>query len=232
MLDSAAGGRVRESIERDSEELAELALSLSALPDLSGDEVAVAEAVAAWFRAAGIDATLQPLTPTSANVIARIGPDDGSVPTLMLSSHLDTEGSLPEGDEAERRRLRGAWREGDLLVGKGLVNDKTQLAAMLVAIRAVHRLGRPLAGGLLFLGTAQECGAPVQVPERLGPRRGPAHGRGIGSPLGDGQRRPRFLRARRGANRLRDLRGPGRLRAGSGDGSRVHPVHAVPGARR
>jgi acetylornithine deacetylase/succinyl-diaminopimelate desuccinylase-like protein len=85
------------------------------------------------------------------------------------------------GDDDDRRRLRGAWRDGDLLVGKGLVNDRTQLAAMLVAMRAVARLEPPLAAGVAFLGTAQECGAPVRPRASWDGDDGPHVGEGEGA---------------------------------------------------
>ena len=173
---------VIEAVAGARDELVALTLHLSSLPDLSGSELPVAEAVADWFATNGIDASLQPLSPTSANVIARVGGgDDDSVPALMLSSHLDTEGAPPDGDDDERRHLRGAWRDGDLLVGKGLVNDRTQLAAMLVAMRALVAAGAPIDGGLLFLGTAQECSPPVSVPEFLGRDEAPHGAEGAGA---------------------------------------------------
>jgi acetylornithine deacetylase/succinyl-diaminopimelate desuccinylase-like protein len=157
-----------EAIAAAGDELVELTLALSALPDRSGYERPVAEAVEAWLRAAGIEAALQPISATSANVIGRVGPADDRVPILILSSHLDTEGAIPGGDEDEVRRLRGAWRDGDLLIGKGLVNDRTQVAAMLVALRALARHEPGPRRAVVFVGTAQECGAPLDpaVPHR------------------------------------------------------------------
>lgn len=169
------------AIAETRDELVELTLGLSALPDLSGFERPVADAVAAWFGKAGIAATVEDISPTSANVHAAVGGSGGDQPALILSSHLDTEGALPVGDEAERRNLRGAWREGDVLVGKGLVNDKTQLAAMLIAVRAVARLGVALPGRLAFLGTAQECGAPVDPAAPRGRDDGPHMREGHGA---------------------------------------------------
>jgi acetylornithine deacetylase/succinyl-diaminopimelate desuccinylase-like protein len=164
--------RALRRIEDARDELVELALDLSNLPDLAGHERPVAEAVRAWFGAGGIQCDVQPLSPTSANVVARVPPgtsDQGNEPSaaFMLSAHLDTEGGPPAA-EADRRRLRGAWREGDLLIGKGLVNNKAQLAAQMVALRAVSQVATaqpaaPLAADLLFLGTAMETGGPIEL---------------------------------------------------------------------
>ncbi len=169
------------ALSAEAEELAELTLALSRLPDRSGYELPVAEAVATWLTATGIPAELQSISATSANVLARLGPDRGALPGLLLSSHLDTEGAVPGGSDEERRRLRGAWRDGDLLIGKGLVNDRTQLAAMLVALRALVRHDAPLREQILFVGTAQECGAPLDP--TVPPRRdeGPHMAEGFGA---------------------------------------------------
>jgi acetylornithine deacetylase/succinyl-diaminopimelate desuccinylase-like protein len=170
-----------DAIHAEREEVAELTLKLSALPDLSGYERPVAEAVLDWLRANDIDGSLQVISATSANVLATIGPAGDPVPALILSSHLDTEGALPQGSEVERRRLRGAWRDGDLLIGKGLVNDKTQLAAMLVALRALARCDPSLSRAVQFLGTAQECGAPVDPDLPARRDEGPHMGEGFGA---------------------------------------------------
>lgn len=170
-----------DAIAREREELAELTLRLSGLPDLSGFERPVAEAVESWLKASGIQAAVQPISATSANVVGRLGGTDGALPALILSSHLDTEGALPSGDEAERRRLRGAWRDGDLLIGKGLVNDKTQLAAMLVAMRVLARRDPPLSGAVHFLGAAQECGAPMDPSAPPARDEGPHMAEGFGA---------------------------------------------------
>jgi acetylornithine deacetylase/succinyl-diaminopimelate desuccinylase-like protein len=177
----AAESAIIETIARERDELAELAIGLSGLPDRSGFERPVAEAVQSWLTASGIPTELQPISGTSANVVGRLRGTDGPVPLLILSSHLDTEGATPSGDDAELRRLRGAWQDGDLLVGKGLVNDKTQLAAMLVALRALARCEPPLARGVDFLGTAQECGAPLDPSVPLRRDEGPQMSEGFGA---------------------------------------------------
>jgi acetylornithine deacetylase/succinyl-diaminopimelate desuccinylase-like protein len=52
---------------------------------------------------------------------------------------------------------------------------------MLVAMRAIARLDRPLAAGLAFLGTAQECGAPVRPRAEWERDDGPHIGEGGGA---------------------------------------------------
>jgi acetylornithine deacetylase/succinyl-diaminopimelate desuccinylase-like protein len=150
-------------VDERAEELVELALRLSNMLDLAGQERPIAEAIDSWFRSAGIRSEVQAISPSSANVLASVpGRSRPSArPSLLLSAHLDTEGAIPHED-ADYRRLRGAWREGDLLIGKGLVNDKAMVTAQMMALRIVHDLGVPLDGDLLFLGSAQETGAPLE----------------------------------------------------------------------
>lgn len=169
----------------DADAVVALALELSDLPDLAGRERAVAEGVAAWAGDQGMPAYLQELSPTSANVIVEVAPPaKGGAPALMLNAHLDTEGGPPSGAPDRVRRLRGAWQEGDLLIGKGLVNDRIHVAAQLVAARALVRSGAPLAGGLRVVGVAQETGAQVtDAPPGQGTARDepPHHGEGGGT---------------------------------------------------
>jgi acetylornithine deacetylase/succinyl-diaminopimelate desuccinylase-like protein len=66
-----------------------------------------------------------------------------------------------------------AWREGDELVGEGVVNDKGPLAAFLIAAKAIKRAGVKLKGDLLLSGVVAETshepsdGPPGAVVETL-----------------------------------------------------------------
>ena len=176
--------RCRDAVGELAEELLELTLSLSRLPDLAGREQPVAEAVAAWLTERGLEPRIQPLGPTSANVVVRLsGSRADTAPSLAFSAHLDTEGGRPSGDARVRRTLRGAWREGDLLVGKGLVNDRAQLAAQLVAMATVQELGGT-GGDLWLAAVAQETGRPAEGvvgPSGRRMARGPHVGEGSGA---------------------------------------------------
>ena len=63
--------------------------------------------------------------------------------------------------------MRGAWVEGELLFGKGVINDKAQLCAGMVAARAIKRSGIRLKGDLMITGVDFETGEP-SVNERQG----------------------------------------------------------------
>jgi acetylornithine deacetylase/succinyl-diaminopimelate desuccinylase-like protein len=137
-----------------------LCLQLGNLPDLCGEEIAVSQALAECYAAAGLEPRLQHLSGTSANVIAAWSGDVGGpgARTLILNSHLDTEGGTPAGPAAMARRLRGTWREDDLLIGKGLINAKVHLVAQLHAVQALMQAGFVPAGEVILTGTAQETG--------------------------------------------------------------------------
>ena len=58
---------------------------------------------------------------------------------MIWNAHMDTGPELaPDASEAERK-LDNAWIEGDMLFGKGMINDKAQLCAFMIALRAIKR---------------------------------------------------------------------------------------------
>ncbi len=151
------------TIEEDRDSLVELALAVGNLPDVAGHERRVAEAIVSWFDDAEIHAFLQPITDTSANVIARVEGSDG-YPSLILTSHTDTEGVYPSEDPDVTKQLRGSIHDNGLLIGKRIGNNKGQLTAQMIAARALHRAGVQLRGDLIFAATAQETGVPQADP--------------------------------------------------------------------
>ena len=95
-----------------------------------------------------------------ANVVGRLRGTGGGN-TVIFNAHMD----VAWGPE-ERRWMHdpdnpiycSAWREGDTLVGNGLINDKGPLACTLIAAKAVKDSGAPLAGDLIVTGVAGEIG--------------------------------------------------------------------------
>ncbi len=154
---------VLDGIEGDREALAELCLALGNLPDYSGEERPVGEAIVAWLRDAGIEAWLQSMAPESVNAVGLIrgsGDRAGGGRSLILNAHIDTQGARPAGGEAAEQRLRGAWIEDGRVFGRGLANDKAQLAAQMIAMRAIARSGLTLKEDLFLGATGQETWAP------------------------------------------------------------------------
>lgn len=158
-----ASNRISDIVESSREELVQLVIEMSGLEDRAGHERPVAEKVVDWLQNEGIPAAVQPLSPTSANALATLGNRRLTRPSLVLNAHLDTEGNIPTGSPSERRALRGAFVEDDLLIGKGLVNCKAHVAAQMIALRALQRSGAKLKGRVTLAATGQETGAPIDL---------------------------------------------------------------------
>lgn len=148
-----------EMIERDRQELVDLCIKLGNTPSPHGKEKRVGEAVLDWLKQNGIRGTLQFITEESVNAVATI-PGSGNGTSLILNAHMDTGPELgPDATEADKK-IEGAWTEGDLIFGKGVINDKAQLCAFLIAARAIKRSGIRLRGDLTLTAVAFETGGP------------------------------------------------------------------------
>ena len=148
-----------DQIEKEREELVDLCLKLGNTPSHHGKERKVGELVVEWFRSCGIGASLQFITDESVNAVATI-PGTGNGTSLILNAHMDTGPELgPEATEADKK-IEGAWAEGDLIFGKGVINDKAQLCAFMIAARAIKRSGIRLRGDLTITAVAFETGGP------------------------------------------------------------------------
>ena len=146
-------------IDQDRDDLVNLALELGRTPSPHGKELEVGTKVVNWFKENGIDAYLQPITEQSANAIARI-PGTGEGTSLIMDAHLDTGGELPPTASEAQKRIHGAWVEGDLIYGYGVINCKGQVAAFMTAARAIKKAGIKLKGDLTVASVAFETGAP------------------------------------------------------------------------
>jgi acetylornithine deacetylase/succinyl-diaminopimelate desuccinylase-like protein len=72
----------------------------------------------------------------------------GDRPGVLFDGHFDTVFAVP-GDWT--RSPFGAEREGDLIYGRGAVDSKGSVAAMLAALEAIAASGTELAGPLFFM---------------------------------------------------------------------------------
>lgn len=151
--------RVKNIIDEDRHDLVQLCLELGNTPSPHAKERALGEAMVGWLERNGIDAWLQLITDESANAVGVIqGGGGGS--SLILNAHMDTGPVLP-GDASEADvRMEGAWVDGELMFGKGLINDKAQLCAFMIAARAIKKAGIVLGGDLYVTGVAFETGEP------------------------------------------------------------------------
>lgn len=147
------------AIENDRAELVDLCLRLGNTPSPHGKERMVGEAVVEWFRKNQIDASLQFITEESVNTVAAIR-GTGAGTSLILNAHMDTGPELGPDASPASKRIEGAWTEGELIFGKGVINDKAQLCAFMIAARAIQRAGLRLKGDLTITGVAFETGSP------------------------------------------------------------------------
>lgn len=130
-------------------ELASRLIAVEGHQDHPRHERSVADEVAAWLAAAGVPVQVQELADGRANVLARVGgPEPG--PVLALVAHLDTV--PPYGMPGA---LRAEVRDGRLY-GRGAVDMKGALAAMMLVLAAAAGPDRPRAGELVLVATAGE----------------------------------------------------------------------------
>lgn len=174
----AGSANLAETI--DPVEVSDLALALGRISSPSGHEHEASDYVFDWCLEAGLaPARLRPDTDRAANILARI-PGAGGGRSLLFNSHLDT--AVQPGDttyfrDPERPEYRTAWRDGDDLVGIGVVNDKGPMAAWLVAAARLRQSGLQLRGDVLLSAVTGEIGFEP-VDEFQGPGH---HGKDFGS---------------------------------------------------
>jgi len=170
----------------DDEELAGLAVDLGAIEAPAGAEGPAAYAVEHWMAGQGFSPKRIGLVEERPSIVARMkGRGDG--PTLVFNAHLDTaisrDDTLVYVDPAQAKYIT-AWRDGDVLYGNGLVNDKAPMAAFLIAAAAIRRSGITLRGDVLLHAVPGEIGlepmdefqGTAHLGKDLGTRYAIAHG--------------------------------------------------------
>ena len=166
MLCAPIAEKLISAVEAAKKDLIDLCLELGNTPDFHGRVRPLGDKVVGWFKECGIEAYIQPITDESANAIA-VMRGEGGGPSLIFNAHMDAGGApAPDMPESEFT-MRGAWVEGELLFGKGVINDKAQLCAGMIAARAIKRSGIRLKGDLTITGVDFETGE-ASVNERQG----------------------------------------------------------------
>jgi acetylornithine deacetylase/succinyl-diaminopimelate desuccinylase family protein len=146
--------------------------SLNLLKDLiavrtDAGEVDGVAFVAAWFRERNIEHVVQELDGVPMNVVGTIGRGQRSI---MLHAHIDT---VPPGDASawSSDPFRAVERDGHL-VGRGSVDDKGCLAAMLCALDRLRADEASLPGRVVLaaVGGEERGGLGTQLLVREGIR--------------------------------------------------------------
>jgi acetylornithine deacetylase len=126
-------------------------------PDITaGEEESIALFVAGKLEAMGFDVEKFESQPHRPNVVGTLkGVGDG--PSLMINDHLDTYPAVePERWDKCDQDPFNATRHGDWLYGRGTSDTRGNLAASLLAVKAVLDEGVKLKGDLVCCYTVDE----------------------------------------------------------------------------
>lgn len=113
-----------------------------------GAEREMARFVADWLDQRGFGVEIQEVAPTRPSIIARRSGRDGGGPTLAFEAHLDTVGVEGMDSPFDPHLADGR------IYGRGAVDAKGSLAAMLVALERLAEENLPL--NLVFIGACAE----------------------------------------------------------------------------
>jgi acetylornithine deacetylase/succinyl-diaminopimelate desuccinylase-like protein len=173
----------------DVDELVKVALDLGNIDSPTGSEGPVADYVYDWLEGQGFAPRKVALIPERPNVVAVL-PGSSHGRSLVFNSHMDT--TIHKDEIWTTRRaadavFHSAWREGDVLVGNGVCNDKGPMATWLIAAKAIKDSGISLRGDLVLMAVVGEIGLepvdefqpPAYLAKEAGTRYAITHG-GVG----------------------------------------------------
>lgn len=137
------------SVERVLEVLTRLVSFQSVNP--GGNEKEAARYIADFMEAAGCEVTLQEVEPGRPNVLAVLK-GTGEAKAVILNTHIDV---VPAGDgwSGDPFQLRV---EDGRAIGRGVMDAKGPLAAMMVAIEAIAGTGAALPGDVILAAVVDE----------------------------------------------------------------------------
>ena len=148
-----------KTIDDHREDLVDLCLQLGNTPSPHAQEKKLGDAVLEWLIRHGIKGDLQFITEQSVNAVATI-PGTANGKSLIWNAHMDTGPELGPDANDDEKKLETAWVEREMLLGKGMINDKAQLCAFMIAMRAIKDAGVKLKGDLTLTAVAFETGNP------------------------------------------------------------------------
>lgn len=132
------------------EEVVDFLRDIVKIPSEYGQEIELVNFLKDKFQAWGFAPEIQSLTPTSANLIGTF-PGSGNGKTLLLHGHLDVvppPPSMPNPYDA-------IVREGKMY-GRGTADQKSGIAAMLMATKVIRETDIQLQGNVILACVAQE----------------------------------------------------------------------------
>ncbi|MFF2890647.1 M20 family metallopeptidase [Paenibacillus sp. NPDC057967] len=140
---------IAASVPGEIEELLAQLIAIESHSEVPEQEMRLAVYMQQWFQDQGIECELKEAIPGRPNLIARIVGSGGGK-SLLLNGHLDTVPPYSMHNPFKATLI------GDRLYGRGSVDMKGALAAMMMTLRSIHRSGVSLAGDVIFAGTAGE----------------------------------------------------------------------------
>ncbi len=170
----------------DVDELVKVTLDLGNIDSPTGSEGPVGEYVYDWLTRQGFAAKKIALMPDRPNVVGTL-PGTSHGRSLVFNSHMDT--TIHQDEYWTTRRaadpvFHSAWREGDILIGNGVCNDKGPMATWLFAAKAIKDSGVTLKGDLVLMAVVGEIGmepvdefqSPAYLAKEAGTRFAITHG--------------------------------------------------------
>ncbi len=140
---------------RRRREAVELAAEIIRVDSTNGNETAVAEVLAAYLAANGVEAELVARDPARANLVARIpGSGAASSPSLSLVGHSDVVPA--DARDWTHPPFAAVVDDDGYLWGRGAVDMKNEVAARTAAMASLARSGWRGAGDLLLVVVADE----------------------------------------------------------------------------
>lgn len=130
---------------------AELLSQLIRLRSVVGEHTTAHEWLTERLRAVGMVVEQYTVESLPAPIVLGRLDRDGDRPGVMFDGHFDTVHATSE--EWTQDPWSGA-RDGDLMYGRGAVDSKGSVAAMLAALEAIAAGGVPLRGPVYYLGDA------------------------------------------------------------------------------
>ena len=148
--------KVISKIDRD--ELIQLVLDLCNIDSPVGYEGEVLNFIYSWFDKEGFSPKKVGMLEDRYNVVGTVR-GTGQGYTLLFNAHTDTAMGKDETwiqANAADPIWHTGWRDGDMLLGYGVVNDKGPLATTMIAAKAIKESGIQLKGDLLVTAVCSE----------------------------------------------------------------------------